>query len=99
MGQIEDELRRFVIDNFLYGRDSRFSDDDSFLSMGIIDSTGMLELVNFLENTYGIDVDDADLVPQNLDSITGLAQFVERKLQHRELTAAQALPPEIIYSD
>lgn len=99
MEQIADELRRFVIDNFLYGRDVRFSDDDSFLTMGIIDSTGLLELVNFLETTYDIDVNDADLVPQNLDSIAGLTQFVQRKLEHRESAAVRALATEIIYSD
>jgi len=85
---IESELRRFVVDNFLYRRQSHFSDDDSFLSMGIIDSTGMLELVSFLEKHYGIHIDDTDLIPQNLDSVTQMAQFVRRKLLIEEPAAA-----------
>ena len=79
MRQIEDELRRFVIDNFLYGRDDHFSNETSFLEMGMIDSTGILELVGFLEKTYHITLDDMDLVAANLDSISRLATFVRRK--------------------
>lgn len=82
MDRIEAELRMFVIDNFLYGRDGRFSNADSFLEMGIIDSTGMLELIAYLERTYGIDVEDADLIPENLDSVVQLAQFLQRKMDH-----------------
>jgi acyl carrier protein len=50
--------------------------------MGIIDSTGMLELVGFLEKRYGIEVEDADLIPDNLDSVAQLASFVAHKLPH-----------------
>lgn len=82
MQPLEHRLRRFVIDNFLYGKEEQFSNDDSFLEIGLIDSTGMLELVGFLENSYGIEVEDADLVPQNLDSVSQLAQFVRRKQQN-----------------
>jgi acyl carrier protein len=81
MRGVQDDVRSFVISNFLYGRENGLCDDDSFLEMGIIDSTGMLELVGFLEKNYGIQVEDADLVPENLDSVTLLAQFVRRKLQ------------------
>lgn len=99
MRQMEDELRRFVINNFLYGRDSRFSDDESFVEMGIIDSTGLLELVGFLEHKYGVEVQDADLIPQNFDSITQLAQFVRRKLVHPEPAVQQSLLSQTGYSD
>jgi acyl carrier protein len=78
---MEQELRKFVVDNYLFGRDLDFSDDDSFLEKGIIDSTGVLELVSHLESTYGIQVKDDDLLPENLDSISRLVRFVERKLQ------------------
>jgi acyl carrier protein len=80
MQTIEQELRCFVIDNFLYGQDGRFSNDDSFLEQGIIDSTGVLELVSFLETRYGIEIQDREMVPDNLDSISRLAGFLERKL-------------------
>ena len=96
MRKMEDELRRFVVDNFLYGRDSRFSDNESFIEMGIVDSTGMLELVGFLEKNYGIEVHDVDLIPQNLDSITLLVQFLRRKLSHPEPAVQQSLQSQAV---
>ena len=99
MRQIENELRRFVVDNFLYGRDGRFSEDESFVDMGIIDSTGLLELVGFLERKYGIKVQDADLIPQNLDSISQLAQFLRRKLPQSDPAVRQSLQSQNAYSD
>jgi acyl carrier protein len=80
------ELRHFITNNFLYGRDCGFRDDESFLEMGIIDSTGLLELIHFLEKHYRIEVEDADLIPENLDSIDQLCQFVERKLASHNKT-------------
>jgi len=82
MPNIEQELRQFVIDNFLFGQaDGRLSNDDSFLDQGIIDSTGVLELVAFLEEKCQIKIQDQELVPDNLDSINKLVKFLERKLQ------------------
>jgi acyl carrier protein len=78
------ELRKFIVDNFLFGDDSgqfAFSDEDSFQERGIVDSTGILELVCHLEDRYGIDVRDEDLIPDNLDSLVKVAQFVDRKQQ------------------
>ena len=96
--QLENQLRRFVIDNFLYGREETFSNHDSFLEMGLIDSTGMLELVGSLEKKYGIQVEDADLVPDNLDSIFQLTQFIQRKLQ-AQAAANRAGRAEIVCSN
>ena len=76
------ELRTFIIDNFLFGdAHGRFSftNDDSFQQRGIVDSTGILELVCHLQERYGIEIDDAELVPDNLDSVTKVARFVDRK--------------------
>ncbi len=82
MSQIREELRHFVVDNFLLGQDDvGLTDDASFLDRGIVDSTGVLELVSFLEGRYAIKLDDEDLVPENLDSIDNLVAFLERKLQ------------------
>ena len=79
---LNDELRRFVTDNFMFGKvGNGFADDDSFLERGIIDSTGVMELVAFLEERYGIRLHDKDLIPDNLDSINGLARFVGSRLQ------------------
>lgn len=81
MQQIDKELRRFVIDNFLFGQDdNKFSDEDSFVDEGIIDSTGMLELVAFLEKQYRIKLEDEELIPDNLDSINNLVKFIQKKL-------------------
>jgi acyl carrier protein len=85
--RLQTELRRFVIDNFMYGQDCQFRNEDSFLDLGIIDSTGLLELVNFLEKQYGIHVEEADLVPENLDSVAQLARFLQGKLSHQFTTA------------
>lgn len=93
MDPLQTELRRFVIDNFMYGRDCEFHDQDSFLELGIIDSSGLLELVNFLEKQYGISVEDADLVPDNLDSIAQLARFLERK-RHPDFAADRSQPSQ-----
>ena len=76
------ELRKFIIDNFLFGKESvEFSDDDSFLEKGLIDSSGVLELVGFLEETYSIKVRDNELVPDNLDSINKLLAYLDRKFE------------------
>jgi acyl carrier protein len=78
---LNEELRQFVTDNFLFGKAATgFTDHDSFLERGIIDSTGVMELVAFLEQRYGIKLQDKDLIPDNLDSINGLARFVSGRL-------------------
>jgi acyl carrier protein len=74
------EIRAFVIQNFTFGREDAIVDDESFLDAGIIDSTGVLELVGFLEERFGITVADEDLVPANLDSVVRVARFVAQKL-------------------
>jgi len=82
------DVRQFVIDNFLFGQPCTLSDDDSFLESGVIDSTGVLELVGFLEQHFGITVEDRDLVPANLDSVRRVTAFVERKRQAGEARLA-----------
>lgn len=79
MGHV-DTVRQFVIENFLYGNDEKIGEETSFLHSGIIDSTGILELVGFLENTFGITLEDDELVPENLDSLLNISRFLERKL-------------------
>lgn len=70
------EVRAFISNSFFV---DNFQDDDSFLQNGIVDSTGMLELVAFLEDTYQLKVEDTELIPENLDSITNVCRFIERK--------------------
>ncbi len=73
------EVREFVINNFLFGDGSSLQDDKSFLDSGIIDSTGMLELIMFLETTYGIKIEPEEMLPDNLDSVNRVAAFVAKK--------------------
>ena len=74
------KIRTFIFENFLFDADeSALSNDDSFLEQGIIDSTGVLELVNWLEETFDMQVDDTELIPENLDSVNRLAAFLETK--------------------
>jgi acyl carrier protein len=74
------EIRSFIIDTFLFGDDSVLKEDTSFLQEGIIDSTGFLELISYLESHFDIKIQDDELIPQNLDSLRNIGQFLERKL-------------------
>jgi len=76
---IQKTFRNFIIENFLFEEDHNLKEDTSFLENGIIDSTGVLELVMFIEETYGISVEDDEIVPENLDSISKIAEYVQRK--------------------
>jgi acyl carrier protein len=76
---VEQAVRDFIQNELLFGQDVAFSDDDSFLEAGIIDSTGILELVTFLEERYGFQVEDNELIPENLDSVSRLGQYVRAK--------------------
>lgn len=74
-------IRTFIVENFLFGNDENLSNETSFLDEGIIDSTGVLELVNFIEEKFAIKVDDDDMVPENLDSINNVVNYVENKIK------------------
>ena len=84
MNQTASSLRQFIRDNFLFGQDLTFADQDSLLDLGIVDSTGVLELVTFLEDQYQISVEDSELVPENLDSIANLTRFIAEKQRYAE---------------
>ncbi len=80
MASIETEVRRYVVEHLLFGRnDVELRGDTSFLESGLVDSTGVLELVQFLEETFQVKVEDEDLIPANLDSVNALTRFVENK--------------------
>lgn len=77
---IEQKIRQFITDNFLFREDrAALNDDESLLETGVIDSTGVLELVAFLESEFGLAVADAEIVPENLDSISKIAGYVKGK--------------------
>ena len=77
---VAQQVREFIVENFLYGQERTFKDDDSFLGEGIVDSTGVLQLVSHVEETYGITVEDEDLIPENMDSINNVVAYLSRKM-------------------
>jgi len=73
------DIRAFIVDSFLLGKDPGFANTESLLESGIIDSTGIMHVIAFLEEKFGIAIDDDDLVADNLDSVERIAAFVGRK--------------------
>jgi acyl carrier protein len=73
-------IKNFIVDNFMMGRNpGDLADSDSLLDKGIIDSTGVLELVGFIEENFKVQVKDEELVPENLDSVDNLVSYIESK--------------------
>jgi acyl carrier protein len=79
MNETKSRIREFIIENFLFDTASDLRDDTSFLEEGIIDSTGILELVTFLEESFSIQLADHELIPENLDSINRITTFLSRR--------------------
>jgi acyl carrier protein len=77
---VSDQIRQFIRDSFLV---DDFTDDESFLASGLLDSLGIVQLVSFVEGEFALRVPDTDLVPENFDSVTKLAAYIERRIQHR----------------
>ncbi len=73
-------VRNFVVDTFLFGEEDKLKEDTSFIESGIIDSTGILELVAFLEERFGLRFADEELIPENLDSISNVVRFLQNKM-------------------
>lgn len=73
-------VRQFLFDNFIMGGDVTIDDDTSFMKRHILDSTGFIELITFVEETWGVTVDDAEMLPENFDSLQNIAAYVARKL-------------------
>ncbi len=77
---IENKIRSYILENYLFTDDQReLNNDDSLLEKGIIDSTGIMELVFYLEEDFNIKVDDEDIVPENMDSVTQVVNFINLK--------------------
>jgi len=78
------EIREFIINEFLFGEVGDLKNNLSFIESGIIDSTGILEFIEFLESKYKITIDDEEMIPENLDSINNAIGFIERKMMINE---------------
>jgi len=79
--KISDEVKAFIVENFLFTSDRDvIQSNASFQELGIVDSTGVLEIVAFLENKFGITVQDDEVVPDNLDSIDKIISYIARKI-------------------
>lgn len=77
---VQDKIRKFILENYLFtADDSALANDDSFLKKGIIDSTGILELIQYLNDELGVTVQDSEMTPENLDSVNNIVTFVGRK--------------------
>jgi acyl carrier protein len=78
---IENQIKAYILENFLFSDNGyELAEDASFLEEGIVDSTGVLELVMFVEETYDIAVEDEEIVPENFDSVGQLAAYISRKM-------------------
>jgi acyl carrier protein len=80
MNDFRAKIRGFIVENFLFGNEDGVKDETLFLDEGIIDSTGILELVSYLEEEFSIGVEDEELVPENLGSINNVVAYLERKM-------------------
>ncbi len=90
MNDIKGRIRAFIVDNFLFGDDAGLREESSFLEEGIIDSTGVLELVTFIEEEFELTILDEELIPENFDSINRVARFLQEK--QREALDVRPLP-------
>jgi acyl carrier protein len=77
-----DQIRDFVVKNFLFGDGSKLTGATLFLETGIVDSTGLLEVIEFLETTFSISIEDHELLPANLNSLDNIVRFVGEKKKH-----------------
>ena len=79
MSDVKSKIKTFIIENYLFGDDDGLEESTSFLDEGIVDSTGILELIGFISEEFSITVEDEELVPENLDSINNVTAFIGRK--------------------
>jgi acyl carrier protein len=76
----ESKIRNYILENYLFTDDqSALDNNDSFLDKGILDSTGILEVIYFLEDDFGIKIEDEEMIPENLDSINNIVAFLKSK--------------------
>ena len=77
-----DRIREFIVEQLLFGERDKLIDDTPFYNTGIFDSLGMLRLIDFLEETFNIKIEDDELIPENFENLSRVAHFIERKLSN-----------------
>lgn len=93
---LEERIRHFIVENFYVAEETPFDDDTSLIGSGIVDSTGVLEVVAFLEQEVGIKVPDRDIVPANLDSVARIAAYAARARAQSHAPRATPLGVEAV---
>jgi acyl carrier protein len=78
--EISEQVRQFIVANFYVPDPGQLGNETSLLDIGVMDSTGVLEVISFLENTYGISMEEADMIAENLDSVAGITNYLARRL-------------------
>jgi acyl carrier protein len=98
---IKEVVRQFIVSTFLFGCDNGFGDGASLYGTGVIDSTGMLELITFIEHTFHVKVADKDLVPENFDTLANIAGFLEGKgdIKNQDSNIKTVESPSAMLSD
>jgi acyl carrier protein len=89
--KIENQIKQFILKNLYFTEDNTLDDDASFLETGVVDSTGVMELVAFVETEFGVKVGPQEIVVENFDSINKVARFVRRKLSLPEINGSPVL--------
>jgi acyl carrier protein len=80
--ELQQRIQRFILENYLFTDDpATLPPDESLLKQGIVDSTGMMQIIAFIEQELGVPVADHEMIPENLESVSKIARFVESKLQ------------------
>ena len=90
MDKMRERIKGYIIDNFLFGDEEGLEDQTSFLDAGILDSTGILEVVDFLDNEFSITISDDEILPENLDSINNIDNFLKKKIIIKETFQANS---------
>lgn len=85
--QIEAQVRDFLINNFIFDPSAEPGTEDSLMENGVVDSTGILEVLMWVESEFGVHVEDSEVLPENFDSIGNMTRYVERKQAARAVTA------------
>lgn len=78
--EISAQIKNFIIDNFLFGESNHFDENTDFFQKGILDSTGIIELVSFIEQSYNISVNDEELITENFSSLNRITNYIQSKV-------------------